>query len=455
VPLEIRREHARRRQRPPTRLEVGMATRRLLTRGLVLTLWSAAASAQQPPPAPPQQPVFRGGVDMVRVDVQVVASNGEPIVDLTAADFQVAIDGRPRRVVSAELVRFPPPDPVAPAAAPIRTPGYVNADARVFVLAVDQMGFTTAGIGPLRPALRRFVEQLRPADLVGVYSFPFRGGGLALRHDHRAILPAVEQLVGLRESRLGIFSMTPSEIVEITSNDPDTLARVVSRECEGSGDPSCAGAVRADANAVGSYLESEAAHRIGALRELAAALASIPGRKTVVLVSGSMISGPATRGRPDVSGLLQRLGEEISTAEISLYTLHWDTSFADAFSASHPASRRPQDRMLSLGADRQALGAGLELLTGKAGGALLRVEAGTGDDAFSRVLRETSAHYLLGVEPAPDDRDGKPHVLRVTVARRGATVRGRTHVLIPSAGTNPPPPLCADGSGSSLLGISR
>ena len=45
------------------------------------------------------------------------------------------------------------------------------------------------------------------------------------------------------------------------------------------------------------------------------------------------------------------------------------------------------------------MGQGLEMIAGKAGGVLLRVEAGTGESAFGRVLRETSAYYLLGVEP--------------------------------------------------------
>jgi hypothetical protein len=64
---------------------------------------------------------------------------------------------------------------------------------------------------------------------------------------------------------------------------------------------------------------------------------------------------------------------------------------------------------------------------------MLRVEAGNGDHAFDRVLRETSAYYLLGVEPAFEDRDGKAHFLRVEVERRGSTVRHRTQVLVPRA----------------------
>jgi VWFA-related protein len=395
------------------------------------------SAGQQQDPPPPQQtpPVFRAGVDLVSVDVQVITDDGDPIVDLTAADFEVAIDGRPRRVASAELVRYAAPDPAARPAAPIRTPGRLPADARVFVLAVDLMGFTTADIMPLRAAVRRFLDQLRPEDMIGLYPFPFNARGLDLTHDHQALVPALERLVGMRDTRLGVFNMTPSEIVGITASDQETTERVISRECDPD-DPSCPHAVRGEASALGTYLEGEASQRIGGLLDLTGALAAIPGRKTVVLLSGSLISSPASRGRPDVSGSLHRVGELLSAAEVNLYTLHWDTSFLDAFSASHGLSRRPADRFLSLSADRHALAAGLELVTGKAGGALLRVEAGTGDNAFTRVLRETAAYYLLGIEPDARDRDGKPHVLRIRVTRRGATVRGRTHVLIPG-GTSP------------------
>ena len=68
-------------------------------------------------------------------------------------------------------------------------------------------------------------------------------------------------------------------------------------------------------------------------------------------------------------------------------------------------------------------------MAGKAGGALYRVEAGTGDHVFDRVLRETTAYYLLGVEPTREDRDGKVHFLSVKVRQPGATVRSRTQVV--------------------------
>lgn len=74
---------------------------------------------------------------------------------------------------------------------------------------------------------------------------------------------------------------------------------------------------------------------------------------------------------------------------------------------------------------------GLEQLASRAGGALFSVEAGEPDFAFKRVLDETRAYYVLGVEPDNEDRDGKSHFIRVETTAKSATVRSRRQVLIP------------------------
>src|SRR5207237_8511865 len=53
-----------------------------------------------------QQPTFRTGVDVITVDVGVIDSRGQPVTDLHAPEFTVKIDGQPRRVVTAHLVKY-------------------------------------------------------------------------------------------------------------------------------------------------------------------------------------------------------------------------------------------------------------------------------------------------------------------------------------------------------------
>ncbi|HEY7475668.1 MAG TPA: VWA domain-containing protein [Vicinamibacterales bacterium] len=385
----------------------------------------------------PQRPVFRAEVVQLRIDVQVVANDGLPIPNLEIGDFKVAIDGHPRRIVSAELVQYsePPTDGAAPVV-PIRTPGRVPEDSRLYILAIDQAAFSSGALMAVRPAIRRFIDQLRPEDMVGLYDFPFREPLMNLTHDHSEVTRAFARLVGMREPPASTFNLSPSEVVDITALDADTLNRVVARECDLT-DPFCASMVRQEASAIAGMAETEAQQRLRSLGNLVRGLSRIPGRKTVVLVSGGMLSSTRVGGRPDVSGLISQLGELATAADANFYVLHWDSSYMETYSAaaSRPG-RNYVDRFQTMFADRHALGQGLEWLAGKAGGALLRVEAGIGDYAFDRVLRETAAYYLLGVEPADEDRDGKMHFLRVEVSRRGATVRNRTHVLVPRRGTS-------------------
>jgi hypothetical protein len=54
----------------------------------------------------PQQPTFRAGVNFVRVDVIVHDGKGQPITDLTQADFEVLEDGRPQAIEQFRLVRI-------------------------------------------------------------------------------------------------------------------------------------------------------------------------------------------------------------------------------------------------------------------------------------------------------------------------------------------------------------
>src|ERR1700690_3903128 len=51
-----------------------------------------------------QTPVFRSGVDLLEVDVNVVDGNGRPIADVHAPEFSVSVDGQNRKVVSSEYI---------------------------------------------------------------------------------------------------------------------------------------------------------------------------------------------------------------------------------------------------------------------------------------------------------------------------------------------------------------
>ncbi len=378
-----------------------------------------------------QVPVFTSRVELVRVDVQVVDRSGSPIAGLGLDDFQAWLDGRPRRVVSAELVHFAYEKP-SNIDGPMRTPGMVPDDARVFIVAVDQMGLSAAAMLPVRESLKAFLAQLRAQDMVALYEFPYRAPRLDITHDHASVGRAFDRVLGMRASNMGTFNLSPSEISEITANDTDTANKVISRECvAGQADSLCPDMVRMEAHGLASHLEGEASQRMDDLVRLARSLGYIPGRKTILLVSGGLVASTRPGGRPDVRTMMQRVGDDIANAQANLYVLHLDTAFADAYSATTRPTTRPVDRFESVMADRMTLTSGLEQLAGRAGGALFSIEAGTPDFVLGRVLRETASYYVLGVEPSDDDRDGKSHYIRIETTAKNATVRSRVQVHIP------------------------
>src|SRR5262249_47153768 len=113
------------------------------------------------------------------------------------------------------------------------------------------------------------------------------------------------------------------------------------------------------------------------------------------------------------------------------YTLFLDTSAIERFNAE---IRGADKNLQSLARDSEVLGRWLDQFSGAAGGALFKVQVGSGELAFDRVLREISAYYMLGVEPADEDRDGRAHEIRVTTNQKNLTMRGSRWIVIPKRG---------------------
>jgi VWFA-related protein len=381
-----------------------------------------------------ERPVFRAGTDLVVVDVQVVDRKGQPILGLAPADFEVRIDRQPRRVASVELVRFDQatPDATPPVSAAASAPSAQvrYEDGRNFVLAIDESSFHPLHAMAAREAVRRFVRRLNPADRVGLYKYPVYGAELVLTTDHQEVLDRLDGVVGVLDVPQSESRLTMSEIIDITAGDQDVLGRVAERECP-SAPGLCRKRIEFEAQSLALAFEGQVGQSVQGLRTLLRALATYQGRKTLVLVSGGLLAGDRAGGRPDVTDMIGQISRESTLANVNLYVLHLDNSFIDAFSPKGGGARASFMR------DSQALGAGLERFAGTAGGALFRVQAGTGDYAFDRVLTETRAHYLLGVEADPADRDGRPHTISVSVRRRGADVRNRTTVVIPRSSPTP------------------
>jgi VWFA-related protein len=384
------------------------------------------AAALQAPQAPAPHTPFKSGVEIVAVDVQVVDSHGTPIDTLRPEDFDVTIDGKARHVASANLTRYASrqvmPDVLAPGTVPL-----TNVDPkihRIFVLAIDEESFYPLQARAAVLAAGQFIDKLEADDYVGAYGYPIGALGMDITRDHEKVKKDMDHVVGLLDVPYSQFHMSPSEIIDIDAGDSTVLAQVVAREC-GRNTVACRQQVLMESKGLSTTFENQAARSFGGLRNLIDSMAIVPGRKTLVVVSGGLMVSDRIVGHMNLRLETESIGHDALYADTSIYVLQLDGSFLDAFSPRSPK----YNQTLLRDAGMKSLG--LEMLALDAGGALIHVEGTQPERAFDRVNRETSAYYLLAVEPLDADRDGKPHAIKVKVQQKGADVRSRAMVTIP------------------------
>jgi VWFA-related protein len=416
---------------------------RVVIFGLVTIGWLATVAAQQP--------TFRSATNLIAVDALVVDRDGKPIESLSADDFEVTLDGGRRRVASVDFRRLSRDIGVSGASTAVLADRPVSTeppDGRIFIIAVDQSSFDVGSARAPLEAAQRFITSLDPSDFVGVYTYP-DGPTVVPGRDRVLARQALAQVVGTRVPFGGMYHLRASEVVDITAMsgarpsgglasraiatlgsaavaEIDPAAAVQQRECPD--DAECVSRIVSEARAMALHLEAQASRSLGGLRHLLQVVAGLPGRKTVVLVTGGVVVSDRPGGRPDVGELAVVMGQEAARSNATLYTVHVDGAFSSTYAA---AGRRTGETTRSR--DRGMTGDWLDRFSASAGGTRIHVPVGAGEFAFERLLRENAGVYLLGVEPAAADADGKPRQLRVRLANardRGATIRHRQWAVV-------------------------
>lgn len=409
---------------------------------------SALVYAQGPP-------VFRSTVELIAVDVQVMDDAGNPIGPIGPEAFNVSINGKRRKVVSAQFVRHAETiknavTGRASAQAIPRDDRFADAAARTVILVVDSGSFEPGNMSAPMEAARAFLGGLAPDDRVGLYVFP--SVMWVPPTTQRAPLGVrLTNLIGEKEPLRSYYNLTPHEIVDITaqSTNPnsflllrspstaatdrqaamalDPVMRIAARECPGTAaDQDCAIKIYSEGMSLATQLERESQMSMGGLDQALRILAEMPGRKSVVFITGGLLVSDRLDGRPDPGTFARVMGQAAARANATIYTIQLDTMMnTTAMSSRHGIGD------VNLSRDRALLSNWLDDFSRSAGGRRIDVPVGGGGFAFDRVLKETSAYYLLGVEPADVDRDGRPHELRVKVDRNGSNVRNRQWVVIP------------------------
>ena len=220
-----------------------------------------------------------------------------------------------------------------------------------------------------RPGIRATAESgrsRRRADAAAVW---------AARESHdrsRQVRRALDGITGQKQSLPGQFNLSTSEIIDITAetgglgapgsasaqaaaaaanaargapvpitSETDTLQRVQNRECRRAGDMGCMEAIVSEAAALAQYLEERVTQSLNGLGSLLDALRDLPGRKTVVVLSGGMAVSDRPGGRVDIGNEAKQLGGQAAHANATIYALHVDTGLSKSYSAQSRRARTP------------------------------------------------------------------------------------------------------------------
>jgi VWFA-related protein len=374
-----------------------------------------------------EPPVFKSGVDVLSVDVQVVDSAGHPVAGLGPEAFTVAVAGKKRRVVSAERVdvhqpaKAPtaatPPSPRAPMA--VETPA--PSDGPTYFLTIDCLSFEPTQTAAIIRAAKNFVSRLGAGERVGVFAYP-TGPKVEATTTHAEVLAALDQVYGQSHPPPGFTTETrPSPHAIVDATEPRRVAAVT--QIGGQTDEIYRAALQEEAQNTAS---------IGMLSAFMRALRALPGRKVVVLVSSGLISADKPGYRPDLGDRGSGIGQEAAASNARIYSLFVDQTFL-----GYGAGRNRLEKGERINRDAEILNRYLDQVSGASGGTMLTSLTDDGTAAFNRILDETSSYYLLGVEAENSDRDGKPHALTVKTTAPGATVRARSWVMIPKPAGEP------------------
>ena len=192
----------------------------------------SAAAASGDADARLQTPVFRSGINFVRVDAIVTDDDGNPILDLTQDDFRVFEDEVEQTIESFRLVEVTgEPDPALPPPSSIRNEydqerEAARPDSRIFVFFLDDYHVRDTNALRMRSTLVEFIEtQLRPTDLVGVM-YPLTPiMDVRLTRNHAQIVRALEGFEGVkydyqpRNMYEHQYANFPTTTVEMIRND--------------------------------------------------------------------------------------------------------------------------------------------------------------------------------------------------------------------------------------------
>ncbi|MEO7190206.1 MAG: VWA domain-containing protein [Vicinamibacterales bacterium] len=392
------------------------STTTMLVGALVLPAVSLVSLAG---PQNPSQPAFRDRVDLVHVDVAVLDKDRRPVRGLTAVDFTVLEDGKPRPIAGFAAVELPArattPESVWTREIPsdVAT-NQIAPEGRIVAIVFDwSIRFMD------QPAARRIakaaIDAMGPGDLgTVIFTGGFSNGGTVqnLTADKARLYDAVNR--PMTPARVGSRAPRPLEPRRRSTVDGVTVAddqpRTFLFDPDGarSGDCFCR---------VCTY------DKVG---DVADALAPVAGRRKTMLFIGTYFPPPSPPPmavcRDHVVLARERTARKLSLASVTIHVVD-PVGLAAADNGPVPATRADADPGDPIEMDRQTNLPFFAHLTG--GRSVMNDNAP--ERMVPAILDESGAYYVLAFSSTDPGRDtGRLHRIDVRVARRDVSVQARS-----------------------------
>ena len=387
------------------------------------------ASPKPQPPSPTEQPIFRAGINTVRVDVIVTDNKGNPVTDLKLSDFEIQEDGKPQNPDTFRLIKVDTETAPAYTQRGIRTrndeeTAAANENSRIFAFFLDDYHvMRDSSMAMRKPVIDFIANQLSPSDLVTVM-YPLTPVDAAvLTRNHQGVINAVEKFEGRKYKYDPVNAVENGYVYRLTPDAIEMIRRQVTL-----------GAIRGMCT------------KLGSLRE---------GRKSLILLSEGFNATLPPQMRSTQAGGFGgggTAGGNITRDPFAASNVNEERA---QFSASLDMNRELQDvwdacnrnntsiyavdpRGLAVGGfditdnisiqtSQSYLNASLDTLRELADNTDGRAIVNRNDLAagMKQIIRDSSAYYLVGYNSTQAPRDGKFHEIKVKVKRPGVQVRAR------------------------------
>jgi VWFA-related protein len=342
-----------------------------------------------------QNTVIQTETREVLVDAIVTAKNGAYVSDLTAKDFHLSQDGKEQIIKGFTL------ESVSASAQP-----------RSLVLFFDETSMEARDQIPVRHAAASFIDaEAGPNHMLAIVTF---NGSMRIAQGFTDNAGRLKDAL----NQASFHGLAPSAADSDRSHDPDRLEedRAVGR----GGNP------LATAFGVRNMIRS--------LGELGKSLGVLPGRKIVILFTGTLQSSSDSKSEVrDAIDAANKSGVAFYPVDVRPVFAQTNPGDAPSPVLPHYGTRGgpgggPQGETDNIGSSLPESGSSSqEVLFGLANGTGGFVVRNTTDllGGLQNIAQEQSQYYVL-TYLAPESKEGTCHAIRVKVDRKQTTVRSRT-----------------------------